>query len=285
VTRTAYDSVNPWLIPVDARIVCGYVDGRYGPQGQPPEAWTPDAWRRFPTASHGYVSVWAADLAGNILDIEPQNATPEQAPGWAHGRRATASPPTPGWPDWHEVTCYVDRSEWPLVVAAFQAAAEPQPWYWVATLDDTRLPLGGPDRVVACQYTDTGAYDLSDAVDYWPGVDPLPRRRILLRERSLKPGEDTDFVCNFTYGVHLTAAYDQPYGVDAAAHANVQLTAVRGDWPDQHVAVTAALSPRPNETLGWDVPAGLAEGPGIGFVRAQNMGNTLVTVRCQEGSL
>jgi hypothetical protein len=146
-----YDSTSPEDIPVTAELVAGYVDGSY--------AWSQAGWNRFPTTTPKVGISCLATNAGDVLDIEAGCAVPPQAPGWARARRQAGVDPT----------VYVNRSSWQQVRSAFMAQGVAEPWYWVATLDGTQLPL--VDRVVACQYIGEpgsgGHYDLSIVRDDW----------------------------------------------------------------------------------------------------------------------
>lgn len=155
MTRTMYDSVSPGAIPQTAKMVAGYVDGRY--------VWAPAGWARFPNAVHVRIAVFATTNDGVVLDVETGDATPAQAPGWVQRRRAAGIDPS----------VYCNTSVWPSVRAAFQAARVPEPHYWVAA-----YPGGGaviPAGAIAHQYADPltsgGNFDLSIVADYWPGVD------------------------------------------------------------------------------------------------------------------
>lgn len=152
--RTAYDAITPSNIRADAQVVCGYVDGRY--------AWTASDWARFPHASKGRIAVFASTNDGNILDVEPGNATPAQAPGWVQRRRAAGIDPT----------VYCSLSDWPAVKAAFDTDKVAQPHYWIAAYPGNGANLYPGS--VAHQYESLSTVDISVVADYWPGVDPKP---------------------------------------------------------------------------------------------------------------
>ena len=155
--RTMYDSVTAGDIPTNAKMVAGYVSGKW--------KWSQSDWARFPNAVKVRIATQASVNDGVVLDVEPGDATPAQAPGWVTMRRAAGVDPT----------VYCGLTSLPAVQAAFTAAHVAQPHYWVARYDNSpTLPAG----VVAKQYinppTSGGHYDLSAVVDYWPGVDPAP---------------------------------------------------------------------------------------------------------------
>lgn len=62
------------------------------------------------------------------IDIEAGAAHPEDAVPFVLERRRLG---------FDDATCYVNRSNWPTVRAAFHAAQVPEPLWWVATLDGT----------------------------------------------------------------------------------------------------------------------------------------------------
>lgn len=165
--RIMYDSVDPYAIPAWADMVAGYVDGIYGPDhaafGEP--GWSPDGWARFPYAVKVGIAIKATTNYGQVADIENGDMTPSQAVQWVRMRRAAGIDPT----------VYCDRTNYEVVLNAFQSAGEPLPHIWLATLDGTVLWLA---RQVAVQYQGSaltgGNYDKSLVLDYWPGVDAAP---------------------------------------------------------------------------------------------------------------
>lgn len=159
MSRTMYDSVTATDIPISATMVAGYINGRY--------AWKPSDWARFPGAVKVQISITAAADAGQVLDVETGDATPQQAPHWVTMRRAAGTEPT----------VYMNESTWASVKQAFAGQHVAPPCYWVAayaTPPAPSIPLGA----VAHQYADPvhsgGHYDLSIVADHWPGVDPAP---------------------------------------------------------------------------------------------------------------
>lgn len=150
--RVMYDSINASAIPADAQMVAGYVDGAF--------MWSAADWARFPNAVHVGIAVFASTNAGQVLDVESGNATPQEAPAWCRMRQAAGQIPT----------VYCSDSTWPAVTAAFSAAGMPAPQWWQALYDYVaQLPPG----CVAKQYTDnppSNPYDTSVVADQWPGV-------------------------------------------------------------------------------------------------------------------
>ena len=157
--RTMYDAVTASNIPRTAAMVAGYVDKIKL------EPWSAADWARFPNAVKVGIVKKASSNFGHVLDVEPGDATPAEAPGWVQRRRATGADPT----------IYMNLSTWPVVRKAFADQNVPPPHYWVAKYDMVAsipadwLALG----CVAKQYGGDvpGGYDLSIVVDHWPGVD------------------------------------------------------------------------------------------------------------------
>jgi len=157
--RLMFDAVTAANIPPDARMVAGYADTIKIPQ------WTQNDWNRFPNAVCVTIVKKASSSWGHVLDVEPGDATPAEAPGWVVMRRKAGADPT----------VYCNASTWPSVRTAFQNAGVPEPWYWIAKYDDDpRIPDSWiTARCVAKQYhgNDPRGFDKSVVLDYWPGVD------------------------------------------------------------------------------------------------------------------
>lgn len=153
MTREMYDAVTPTNIPVTAQMVAGYLlPSKF--------AWSQASWDRFPNSTKVRIAVRSSTNDGHVLDVENGDATPVEAPVWAHMRRAAGY----AFP-----TIYCSSSVQAQVVAAFNAAGEPMPLWWLAHYDNVdALPAGA----VAKQYADPGPVDRSIVADYWPGVDP-----------------------------------------------------------------------------------------------------------------
>jgi hypothetical protein len=150
-----YDGVDATRLPVSAQLVAGYVDGLY--------TWSAADWDRFPHSVKVRVAVFSTTNDGQVLDVEPGNATPAQSVDWVLMRRRAGVDPT----------VYMNMSTWPTVRSAFQARGVAEPHYWVAEYDGVEtIPAGA----VAKQYYNNNdlGYDLSVVADYWPGVDASP---------------------------------------------------------------------------------------------------------------
>jgi hypothetical protein len=157
VTRDFYDGITAARLPADAQMVGGYGDGLY--------KWSDADWARFSKATiRVRIVVFATTNDGQVLDVEPGNATPAESVDWVLMRRQAGADPT----------VYMNTSTWSTVRAAFQARGVAEPHYWVAQYDGAAtIPAGA----VAKQYENnqTAGWDLSVVADYWPGVDPKPQ--------------------------------------------------------------------------------------------------------------
>lgn len=153
MTRTMYDGVDASRLPTNAELVAGYVDGLF--------TWSAADWARFPNAVKVRIAVFSSTNDGEVLDVEPGNATPAESVDWVLMRRRAGVDPT----------VYMNASTWPTVRAEFSARGVAEPHYWVAQYDGVAaLPAGS----IAKQYynNNQAGYDLSVVADYWPGVDP-----------------------------------------------------------------------------------------------------------------
>lgn len=157
---TMYDAVNPDNIPrtPPPTIVAGYING-------PISTWPAPAWTQFPTAYMVRISVLASADAGEVLDVESGDATPEQAPNWVRLRRAAGIDPV----------IYCNQGTWEEVQAAFAAASMPQPHYWIANWDNQPTLISG---AIAHQYKNdlSPGYDVSvvDPMFRWAMPTPSP---------------------------------------------------------------------------------------------------------------
>jgi hypothetical protein len=150
VTRTMYDALNPDNIPSGATMVAHYVDVIS-------EA---DARKRWPNAVLLSIARNFNEDA-HCCDTEPTDLTPDQVPAWLQRQRQRGVDNP-----WN----YSDRSEWPQVQQACQAAGVAQPAYWVAWPGATAIPPGA----VAVQRDFHGDYDVSLVNDFVPGLDQGP---------------------------------------------------------------------------------------------------------------
>jgi len=151
--RLMYDAADPNGIPRDARMVGGYVDGRY--------AWSTAQWNMFPNAVRVRIAVLPSTNDGTVFDGPPDNGTWPQVVSWVIMRRHAGADPS----------VYTDGDQWETAQAAFRAAGVAEPHWWIAAWNGVaNVPAGQ----VAHQYKSvTNVYDLSAVLDYWPGVDPI----------------------------------------------------------------------------------------------------------------
>jgi len=162
--RTMYDAVTARnILAADGtpEMVAGYVDKIKL------EPWSGSDWALFPNAVKVTIVKKASTNAGHVLDVEPGDATPVQAPGWVKMRRAAGADPS----------IYVQKSTWAAVQAEFTRQNVDQPHYWIAHYNgDPTLPTLNGITAVAKQYRGDVApgYDVNSVADYWPGVDPAP---------------------------------------------------------------------------------------------------------------
>ncbi|MGH3415573.1 MAG: hypothetical protein ACRDSS_03820 [Actinocrinis sp.] len=159
MTRTMYDGIaeDAHLIPADAELVAGYVDGLY--------TWSDTNWARFVNAVKVRIAVFATTNDGVVLDCEKGNCTPAESVDWTLMRRKAGVDPT----------IYCGRNTWwQQIRDAHRARGVAEPHYWVADYDVSQTDPQIPAGALALQYADKGDYDLSVVADYWPGVDPAP---------------------------------------------------------------------------------------------------------------
>lgn len=139
--------------------VAGYIDGRY--------RWTREEWDLFPHADHVHISVRAANDAGDVLDVEIGDATPEQTRGWIEKRKAAGL---------YRPTIYCSYSTVPAVRAATGSYVLSVDYdIWVAKYDGTKTapPMVGPGnlaaRFAAKQWKSTPRWDANAVYDTaWP---------------------------------------------------------------------------------------------------------------------
>ncbi len=167
MTRIGRDSTTPGDIPLAGlAVVMGYANGKYGPGGVPPDAWTPAAVARFAKAGIpvAWIDVNGSAVGADILDVEPFDATTSQAVTWAKAKRAAHPAAYPG-------IIYCNRSTLtPLFntmnAAGLQVVRDFR--LWIATLDGTKT-VADMTGVTAVQYAGTkltgGHYDESVIYD------------------------------------------------------------------------------------------------------------------------
>jgi hypothetical protein len=149
-----YDSVNPNGIPAGGQLICGWVDGAYGPRD--PYGWTAGAWARFPGQIPVRIAALSSTRGAQVYDVENGDLTPEQAIAVLDRERAAGNNPT----------IYGSQYTVGQVKALLAARSEP-PW-WVADPTGIEHMLPG---AVATQWLWKPGYDQSLVADFWPGID------------------------------------------------------------------------------------------------------------------
>jgi len=153
--RLLYDSITASDIPATAQMVGGYCDGLY--------RWSDADWARFPNAAKVRIATQWTTNDGHVGDVENGDMTPTTALTWVRTRRRNGVEPT----------LYCTEGSMSAIAQVFDGVGEPEPHYWIATLDGSKVALGG--SIVANQYAGSslsgGHYDLSNVLDFWPGVD------------------------------------------------------------------------------------------------------------------
>jgi hypothetical protein len=174
--RLMYDSVTPSAIPPDAAMVAGYVNGPY--------QWAAEDWFAFPHAVLVEISVRANYPGGHVLDVEPGDATPAQAPDWVQMRRMSGL---------LMPAVYCNLSTWPTVRNEFFRRRIPEPLYWIAHYDGKfEIPSGAVAKQYLPNYLGT---DHSAVADFWPGVDgeihpPAGNEADMLERMTISPKDD-----------------------------------------------------------------------------------------------
>ncbi len=166
MTRTMYDSVNPYAIPRDAEMILWYNDGIW--------AWTAAERAMFPRATMVSCSAVGARQA-QVYDVEPGCIWPIENVGPLVKR------------DWDQgllPTVYLNRrNHWQAARDYFRRTYGREPQWLVAEYDGDQSI---PDGAIGKQYahpadppgsTPSGPWelpfhaDVSAVRDYWPGVD------------------------------------------------------------------------------------------------------------------
>lgn len=160
-----YDAIHAENIPTTARIVAGYVNGRW------PSVYgytengvrSPSLAERCPDAVVLTIAV-SADADADILDIERFDATPDEAPAWYVRQKARGNP---------NATVYCNTSTYDVVRKAFMDARVAMPAWWAANY--TVGPHLWPHSAATQYGGPANLYDLSVLDSEWP----------LLRERMM----------------------------------------------------------------------------------------------------
>lgn len=220
-------------------LVAGYINGLY--------KWSAAEWDLFPHSTHVQISITASEDAGDVLDVEKGDASPQEAAGWIERRKQSGL--------WRP-TIYCARSVIPAVRQATGRYVLGTDYdIWVA--DWTGKPHGvtapGPGVPAVCaavQYASTAKYDVSIVNDDgWPhrtAAKPAPPKAtaptwpkgmVLKQGMSGGPVEVLQTALNGTglYGVR-NIAVDGVYGVQT-------VTSVRNFQAHEGLAVDGVAGP------------------------------------------
>lgn len=157
-----YDGINSLAAGIarafpDAAKVAGYIDGTY--------AWSRADWDLFPHADHVTIAVRASTNAGDVLDVERGDASPDQAHGWIAMRKAAGL---------YRPTVYCSRSVIPAVRAGTGAFILGKDYdIWVADYTGQPHQVAAPGSpaatCAATQYESTPGWDATAVFDQgWP---------------------------------------------------------------------------------------------------------------------
>lgn len=232
MARTMYDSVTARDIPASAGMVGGYIDGKY--------AWSPADWARFDHADKVRIVISAKTNDGDVLDVEPGDATPAEAAGWIRMRHAAGY----ARPTIYTLLSWVDQ-----VHAACKGLDYD---LWVAHYTGKPHTEAG---AVATQYADPatsgGHYDLSLVVDdAWPhrhvapapGPTPTPPQEDDDMVKLLHPTEGPDAGTQFLWAGDLIAALDGPVAIQLQQHGLLpkatDITTLEWAWFQKHFTVS-----------------------------------------------
>ena len=162
MTVLMYDGINALAAGIakefpKAAMVAGYLNGKY--------AWSQQDWDLFPHATQVQITITASANAGDVLDVEAGDATPDQTAGWIAMRKAAG---------YYRPTIYCSRSVIPAVRAGTGSYILGQDYdIWVADYTGTAHEVTAPGSPAATcsatQYESTANYDVSMVYDSdWP---------------------------------------------------------------------------------------------------------------------
>jgi hypothetical protein len=150
--------------------------------------WTAADWAAHPGAVRIDQDPAASDPTADVLDVEQGAATPASAPGWA--KRAAISYATAARPGQRRPAIYVSRFQVNTVVNALvNAGVKGGVGLWIADWNNDQHAAtaeveaaAGPFPVIARQYKNAGAYDVSVFSAAWlkevsvaaPAKPPVP---------------------------------------------------------------------------------------------------------------
>jgi hypothetical protein len=235
---TMYDSTNAFDIPAGAEIVGGYVDGHY--------VWGPDSWARFPNAQKVRIAVFSTTNDGDVLDVEPGNAGPGDAPNWIRLRQRSGL---------KRPTIYCSRSTVPAVQAAC-AGLEFDLWVAEWTGQPHLVPGSVATQYASPETGSGGHYDLSVTNGTWPSprkeedTDPMPVETTSYFNPKVQPADcPLDLALQVNTNLVLAFAQVRDYSGGGSLDAHVVLVGDDGKpMADQH------LRPGATGTAEWRLP-------------------------------
>lgn len=221
-------------------LVAGYVNGGY--------AWSSAEWALFAASKRVEVSVTASADAGDVLDVETGDATPDQTEGWIRTRKASGL---------YRPTIYCNLSTVPAVRTGTGPYVLGTDYdLWIADYDGTTAsPYAG---CAAKQYKSTGTYDESVVYD-----DNWPHRTAA----ASVPAVPTDGTTKVTYDsatIHFTGvASAVKYRIQVYKGDSTSGTLIHDAYDDDGTAgkdgvTVTGLSP--STVYGWRVVATDASG-------------------------
>lgn len=162
MTVLMYDGINALASGIasefpNAAMVAGYLNGNY--------AWSQQDWDLFPHANHVEITITASTNAGDVLDVEAGDATPDQAAGWIAMRKAAG---------YYRPTIYCSRSVIPAVRAgtgSYVLGTDYDIWVadYTGSAHEVTAPGSPSATCSATQYESTANYDVSMVYDDgWP---------------------------------------------------------------------------------------------------------------------
>ena len=243
--RTMYDGIASDAATIraafpDAALVAYYIDGGY--------AWSAPDTALFPHAVRVQIAVFASTSAGDVIDCETGDATPEQAAAWVRARKAAG---------YWRPTIYCSLDTVPAVRQATGDLVLARDYdIWVADYDDTVAPAY--PLCAAKQYRDTAGWDVSAVYDDgWPhrteAPSPAPARPAAVWPAGivLREGDTGGAVIVLQRALHDSGEYGarglQP--IDGIFGPGT-LMAVRNFQNDRHLTVDGIAGPVTRQALG-----------------------------------
>ncbi|MGH3165995.1 MAG: fibronectin type III domain-containing protein [Trebonia sp.] len=231
MSLTMYDGINSLAAGIakrfpDAAMVAGYINGNY--------AWTQAEWDLFPHAVKVRISVTASADAGDVLDVEAGNATPDQTAGWIQRRKASG---------YYRPTIYCNRATVPAVrqgTGAYILGRDYDIWVadWTGSPHEVTAPGTPSATCSATQYENTQDYDISAVYDGgWP-------HRTAPNPPTKPPAEPTGIKATSVTPTSVTLAWNSdPTATSYRIRTTYQNTAVKVEDVSATTATVSGLDP------------------------------------------